>query len=286
MVVTDAASRILAHLLETRTGQQLTLGRRWRIETALGPLMRERGIAGIEQLVATLVAALDPRLSDEVVEALLNNETSFYRDRRSFELLLGGILPRLHAARAAQKRLRIWCAGCATGQEAYSLALEFAENTERWAGWRIELLGTDVSRAAVEQARSGLYSQFEAQRGLPVRQMIRWFGEEQGQRWRIAPQLREAVRFQVHNLLDPPPAAGGFDIILCRNVMLYFPEATRRAAFATLARAAAPDACLMLGAGETIIGQTDDFIPDPDHRGLYLRAPAAAAHETARRARA
>ncbi len=271
MQVNDASSRILAGLLEAQTGQQLTMSRRWRIETALQPLMRERGIASLDGLVAALVARGDERLADAVVEALLNNETFFFRDRQAFELLLGPAVQRLAAARRHERRLAIWCAGCSTGQEAYSIAMHFAEQKARWSGWTIDILGTDISRSAIDQARSGVYSQFEVQRGLPVMQMMRWFEEAPGLTWRISDDLLRAVRFQVHSLVEPPPHPGGFDIILCRNVLLYFAAAMRRMAFARLTEASAADAVLMLGAGETVIGQSDDFVSDPDCRGLYVR---------------
>lgn len=275
MEVSDASSRILAGLLEARTGQQLTMSRRWRIETALQSLMRERQIGSLDQLVATLVAGREPALSDSVVEALLNNETYFFRDRMPFDLLLGPVLTRLERARAKERRIRIWSAGCSTGQEAYSLALTFAEQKIRWHGWTIDIVATDVSRSAIDQARGGVYSQFEVQRGLPVMQMMRWFEEAPGLTWRIASELQRAVRFHVHSLVEPPPQPGTFDIILCRNVLLYFSQAMRRIAFTRLAEASAPDGVLMLGAGETVIGQSDDFVTDPECRGLYLhRAPA------------
>ena len=277
MEVDDASSRILAGLLETRTGQQLTISRRWRIETALKSLMRERNITTLDQLIATLVAGREPSLAEEVVEALLNNETYFYRDRAPFELLMKGALRRIERTRAAEKRISIWCAGCSTGQEVYSLAMSFAEDRLRWQGWKIDILGTDVSRSAVERARAGLYSQFEVQRGLPVLQMIRWFDEEEGQQWRLQSQIRNSVRFQIHSLTETPPRPGRFDVILCRNVLLYFSQPMRRLVFDRLAQASAPDAVLMLGAGETIIGQTEAFVSDPDHRGLYMRRDEAEA---------
>jgi chemotaxis protein methyltransferase CheR len=276
MPMSDSSSRILAGLLEARTGQQLTISRRWRIETALQPLMRERGIGSLDGLVAALVARSDERLAEAVVEALLNNETFFFRDRQAFELLLGPGLGRLEALRRRERRLAIWCAGCSTGQEAYSIAMHFAENKARWSGWTIDIVGTDVSRCVVEQAKSGVYSQFEVQRGLPVLQMMRWFEELPGAAWRIAPDLRRAVRFEVASLVAPAAPAERFDIILCRNLLLYFSSEMRRAAFARLASAAAEDGALMLGAGETVIGQTDAFVSDPDCRGLYLRVPAQA----------
>jgi chemotaxis protein methyltransferase CheR len=273
MQVSDASSRILAGLLEARTGQQLTMSRRWRIETALQPLMRERGIGSLDGLVAALVARSDERLAEAVVEALLNNETFFFRDRQAFETLLGPGLSRLEALRGGTRRLALWCAGCSTGPEAYSIAMHFAEQKARWAGWTIDIVGTDVSRSAVEQAKSGVYSQFEVQRGLPVVQMMRWFEELPGAAWRIAPDLRRSVRFEVASLVAPAAPAERFDIILCRNVLLYFSAERRRAAFARLACASAEDGALMLGAGETVIGQTEAFASDPDCRGLYLRVP-------------
>ena len=249
------------------------MSRRWRIETALKTLMRDREIASLDQLITRLIAGDEPALGDAVVEALLNNETYFYRDRAPFDLLINGALRRLERTLAKTRQIRIWCAGCSTGQEVYSLAMSFAEDRLRWQEWRVDILGTDVSRSAIEKARSGLYSQFEVQRGLPVVQMMRWFTEEPGNQWRIAPQIRDSVRFQVHSLREPPPAPGQFDVILCRNVLLYFGEETRKSVFAKLANFIADDGCLMLGAAETVIGHTHQFIPDPDFRGLYVRRP-------------
>jgi chemotaxis protein methyltransferase CheR len=268
MQVSDSSSRILAGLLEARTGQQLTMNRRWRIETALASLLRERGIATLDELITILVMGREPALATHVVEALLNNETYFFRDRQPFDLLTAQALPALAKARADKKRLRIWSAGCSTGQEVYSLAMLFAEDPLKWQGWTIDILGTDVSGTVVDRARSGTYSQFEVQRGLGIAQMIRWFEECDGG-WRAVEPVRKPVRFQVHNLLEPPPHPGQFDIILCRNVLLYLSADTRAQAFDRLASAMAPDAVLMLGAGETVIGQTKRLAADRDCRGLY-----------------
>ena len=276
MEVSDSSSRILAALLEVRTGQKLAMSRRWRIETALKVLMRERGIATLDQLIASLVTGREPSLAAEVVDALLNNETFFFRDRGPFELLLNDALRRFERARAADKKLAIWCAGCATGQEVYSIAMSIAEEPARWQGWSIDILGTDISHTAVERAREGLYSQFEVQRGLSVTQMMRWFKEEPVSQWRIADTLRNAVRFEVHSLRDEVPNPGTFDVILCRNVLLYFAPDARKIAFERLAAASAPDACLMLGAAETVIGHTHEFVPDKELRGLYARVQPAA----------
>ncbi|HUE78915.1 MAG TPA: protein-glutamate O-methyltransferase CheR [Sphingomicrobium sp.] len=268
MQVSDSSSRILASLLEARTGQQLTMSRRWRIETALASLLRERGIASLDELITILVMGREPSLSNQVVEALLNNETYFFRDRTPFDLLSGHALPALARRRATSRRIRIWSAGCSTGQEAYSLAMLFAENEPAWSGWTIDILATDVSGAVIDRARSGIYTQFEVQRGLGINQMIRWFEEcETG--WRAVEALRKPVRFRVHNLLEPPPHPGDFDIVLCRNVLLYLCAEKRTLAFERLASAMAPDGWLMLGAGETVIGQTRKLTADTAARGLY-----------------
>lgn len=268
MQISDSSIRILAGLLEARTGQQLTLSRRWRIETALSTLLRERGIATLDELITILVMGKEPSLSQKVVEALLNNETYFFRDRAPFDMLQRHAVPELARRRQNAKRLRIWSAGCSTGQEVYSLAMLFAEEPEKWSGWTIDILGTDVSTLCVDRARIGAYSQFEVQRGLGINQMIRWF-EESSDGWRAVEALRRPIRFQVHNLLEPPPSPRGFDIVLCRNVMLYLSPEKKTLAFERIASAMAEDAWLMLGAGETVIGQTNKLGADVDARGLY-----------------
>jgi chemotaxis protein methyltransferase CheR len=262
----SSAIRVLGGLLEARTGQQLVAGRQWRIETALKPVARSLGLDGVDSLVAKLVSAKEEALATHVVEALLNNETSFFRDPGVFDLLNSTAFDRLRIARRDTKRLRIWSAGCSTGQEPYSLAIQFCEAEARWSGWSLDISATDVSEAAVMRARRGRYSQFEIQRGLPARTMLRWF-EQNGEDWVIDNRLRRMVRFATHSLITPPP--GQFDVILCRNVLMYFAPATRRTVFERLREALAPDGILMLGAGETVIGQTTRFAADPVLRGLY-----------------
>ncbi|MES2001636.1 MAG: protein-glutamate O-methyltransferase CheR [Pseudomonadota bacterium] len=268
MQISDSSSRILAGLLEARTGQQLTMSRRWRLETALSALLRERGISTLDELITILVMGREPSLSEKVVEALLNNETYFFRDRAPFDLLARHALPELAKRRHESRRLRIWSAGCSTGQEVYSLAMLFVEDHQSWAGWTIDILGTDVSSHCVDRARAGTYTQFEVQRGLGINQMIKFF-EESGDGWRAVEALRKPIRFQVHNLLEPPPHPGGFDIVLCRNVLLYLSADKKALAFERLASSMAKDGWLMLGAGETVIGQTSKLGSDINARGLY-----------------
>src|SRR5690242_1774576 len=268
MQISDSSSRILAGLLEARTGQQLTMNRRWRLETALGAILRERDIGTLDELITILVMGKEPSLSQKVVEALLNNETYFFRDRAPFDLLARHALPELAQRRQTTRRLKIWSAGCSTGQETYSLAMLFAEEPQKWRGWTVDILGTDVSTSCIDRARRGIYSQFEVQRGLGIQQTIRWF-EECPDGWRAVEDIRKPLRFQEHNLLEPPPHPGGFDIVLCRNVMLYLNPDKKALSFERLASAMAEDGWLMMGAGETVIGQTNRLGADINARGLY-----------------
>jgi chemotaxis protein methyltransferase CheR len=267
--ISDGAVRTLAGLLKARTGQQLALGRRWRIDTVLRPLIEQHGIPSLDELVYRIVSGRDAALADEAIEALLNHETFFYRDLQAFRLLDEQGLGRLHAARSDTRRLRIWSAGCSTGQEAYTIAMMISERPDRWRGWTIDILGTDLSPAAVERARLGRYSHFEIQRGLPVAQMLRRFDRD-GEHWQASSLLRQAVQFRVHNLLTPPPV-GLFDVVLCRNVLFYFSPDVRTLVFGRIAGAIQADGVLMLGAGETAMGQTDAFVSDFEARGLYRK---------------
>ena len=264
MEVSEESHLIIADLLRERTGQQLDESRRWRVASALGNVFRAHGISNIDQLVCLLDQprrrAMDPDLATEVVEALLNNETYFFRDKPSFDQLPATILPALARRRARERRLSIWCAGCSTGQEAYSLAMLFENQPERWAGWSIEILGTDISHRAIRTAQDGRYTQFEVQRGLGVAQMLSYF-DERPDGWQIREPMRKLTRFRQHHVLRGPPTRRKHDLILCRNVLLYFDEPTRRRAFEQISASLASDGFLMLGAGETIVSHTRKFDP-------------------------
>lgn len=266
MEMTPLAARSLAGLLEQETGQELVSNRRWRIETALQPLMRQHNISSLDML-AGLAAQPGSPLREDVVEALLNHETSFYRDLSVFKSIGDDMLPLLAQQRTSVKRLRLWSAGCSTGQEVYSLAFLFAGRNGSWDDWSIDILGTDVSPQTIAQARNGTYSHFEVQRGLPITELIARF-DQNGDDWRVRSVQKPRLSFMVHNLLESPPS-GQFDIILCRNVLLYFAAERRRTVLDRLASALAPDGMLILGAGETVLGQTDAFTPDPQLRGVY-----------------
>ena len=263
------AMRVLAGLLESRTGQILSENRSWRIETALKPVLRANALADLEALVAKLLSGPERKLSDDVVNALLNNESSFFRDPQMFQLVSSELLPRLQTTKN-DRNLRIWCAGCSTGQEAYSLAMQFRKDAERWKGWRISILATDISTAAITQAKSGIFSQIDVQRGLAISDLLKWF-EPVGDDWKASDELRQMIDFRQDNLFDPHVPGGPYDLILCRNVLLYFSLEMRRKVFDRLAQHSRAGGYLLLGAGETVIGQTPDFIASRDFRGSYER---------------
>lgn len=243
------------------------------METALKPVLRNHGLSDIDDLAARLLAHRDPRLEEEVVNALLNNESSFFRDLQTFDMIHRHILPAIHADRK-DRVLRIWSAGCSTGQEVYSLAIQLRNEMALWRGWRIEILATDISTAAIDQARSGVFSQMDVQRGLAVGDLIKWF-EPVGDEWRASPELRRMIDFRTDNLFDARAPAGEYDLLLCRNVLLYFTQERRQSVFRLLLRHSHERSVLLLGAGETVIGHSEDFIPHPDFRGGYGRRLAA-----------
>ena len=230
MALSDASHRIIADLLASRTGQELTESRLWRVPSALSSIFRERGISNVDQLVCLLANPGESKLAKDVIEALLNNETYFFRDHAYFATLANQVLPELARERTATRRLSIWSAGCSTGQEVLSLAMMFVQQPARWAGWQVDILGTDISSKAIATARAGRYTQFEIQRGISVAQMLNFFSETTGG-WQAADRIRGMARFQQHNVLDPVPAPARFDLILCRNVLLYFDIATRQRVF-------------------------------------------------------
>lgn len=265
----ESAYRVLMGVLESRTGQTLSPNRIWRIEMSLKPVMQRHGIADLDALVAALVTSNSRQLLDDTVDAMLNNETYFYREHSVFDDIASNALEHLRQINARQRRLTIWHCGVSTGQEAYSMAMLLAEQDRKWAGWRIDIVGTDVSYHAIGRARVGLYSQFEIQRGLPVQRMVRWFDQTEAG-WLAKADLRRRIDFSVQNMLtDRPPLAGTADLIFCRNLLLYFSADMRKKAFAKLRTMAAPQSFLVLGAGETVLGQTDQFVASPRLRGLY-----------------
>ena len=259
----------LRQLLRQRSGLVLSAEKQYLAESRLLPVARKHGLAGLTELVAKLKAATAAPLGVEVVEAMTTNESFFYRDKVPFEHFRATIMPALLAARAREKRIRIWCTAAATGQEPYSLAMSLKGLGAALAGWRVEILATDISNEVLEKAKAGIYSQFEVQRGLPIQQLVKFFSQV-GEAWQIAQEIRAMVHFRPLNLLNDFSALGTFDVVFCRNVLIYFDQANKIAVLNRIARQMPDDGFLVLGAAETVIGLTEALKPLADKRGLYV----------------
>ncbi len=246
----------LGRLLQEQSGLYLGPGKEYLVEARLGPVAACLGHPTLEGLVRSLRMAPQPLVVKQVCEAMTTNESLFFRDGTPFTLLRDHVLPGLIEARRASRRLRIWCAAASTGQEPYSVAMTLATLVPPLAGWNVEILATDYSRAAIARATAGVYNHFEVQRGLPVSMLLRFF-KQRGNDWKISEEMRRAVTFREVNLLDSYAGLGTFDLVFCRNVLIYFDVQTKRDVLERLARVMAPDGYLFLGAAETAVGLTD-----------------------------
>jgi chemotaxis protein methyltransferase CheR len=268
----------LRGVLKQRSGLDLSADKQYLVESRLVPLARKTGLAGIPELVQKMKSGAEV-LTTEVVEAMTTNETFFFRDKVPFDHLRDTILPALLQSRASRKSLRIWSAACSTGQEPYSIAMCLKEKAAQLAGWRIEIVGTDLSQEVLDKSRAGIYSQFEVQRGLPIQLLVKYFAQI-GELWQLNSEIRGMVQYRQLNLLQDFSSLGKFDVVFCRNVLIYFDQQTKTQIFERIARVTEPDGMLMLGAAESVVGITNAFRPFPDKRGLYqpnvgeVRAPA------------
>ena len=261
----------LQTLLKDRSGLILTEEKQYLLECRLMPLARESGLESLSDLVQALRRQTDDQLVVKVTEAMTINESLFFRDKSPFENFTQLMLPALAASRAPMKKLRIWCAAASTGQEPYSLAITIKENGAKIPGWDVELIGTDLSSEVLEKARAGLYSQFEVQRGLPIQMLVKYFAQV-GSMWQIDAGVRAMVDYRQLNLLESFQHLGTFDIIFCRNVLIYFDAETKKDIFERMARQLQPDGYLVLGAAETVIGHSAHFTPAEGVRGVYVKS--------------
>ncbi len=258
----------LRKLLKDRSGLVLSSDKQYLVESRLVPLARKAGLSGIGELVSKMKAGSET-LTVDVVEAMTTNETFFFRDKVPFEHFRETMIPKVMQARANRKSLRIWCAAGSTGQEPYSLAMALKEMGSLLSGWRLEIIATDISQEVQEKAKAGIYSQFEVQRGLPIQLLVKYF-KQVGEMWQINPEIRAMVQHKPLNLLHDFSHLGVFDIVFCRNVLIYFDQDTKIGVFNRLVRSMESDGFLALGAAETVVGLTDAFKPYPDKRGLYF----------------
>jgi chemotaxis protein methyltransferase CheR len=265
--VTPQDYEYLRKLLKERSGLDLSADKQYLVESRLVPLARKASLAGIPELVQKMKTGAEA-LTTEVVEAMTTNETFFFRDKIPFDHLKEAVLPALVQARAARRSLRIWCAASSTGQEPYSIAMCLKEASHLFAGWRTEIVATDLSQEVLEKSRAGIYSQFEVQRGLPIQMLVKYFTQN-GELWQLNSEIRGMVQHRQLNLLQDFSHLGTFDIIFCRNVLIYFDQDTKAKIFERIARMLEPDGVMALGAAESVVGITSAFRPYPDRRGLY-----------------
>lgn len=248
--------------------------KQYLVESRLMPIVRRERLSGLDELVLILQRKQSPKLAKDVIEAMTINETYFFRDKSPFDQFRNAILPALVAARQKERRLRIWSAAASSGQEAYSLAMILDEHAAKIPGWKIEIIGTDLSEQVLDKARKGIYSQFEVQRGLPTPMLLRHFNQI-GESWQISEAMRSKVTFRPLNLLSDFNTLGRFDLIFCRNVLIYFDTTLKADILARMTRILAPDGYLTLGASESLIGLKTDLVSHPDQRGVFVHQTSA-----------
>ena len=257
----------VSQLLRKRAGIVLTGDKMYLLESRLAPLARKEGLPSIDDLIHVVRARRDERLIGQLVDVMTTNETFFFRDKTPFEHMKDPILPLLGQARKGN-RIRIWCAASSTGQEPYSIAMMLDQNPALTQGVPVEIVATDISDRCLERARQGLFTQFEVQRGLPIQMLMHYFTQQDDQ-WRISERLRQMVTFKKLNLIDANYGMGKFDVVFCRNVLIYFDAPTKAAVLDRIASSVNPGGFLMLGAAETLVGSSQAFEPTQDRRGLY-----------------
>jgi chemotaxis protein methyltransferase CheR len=277
MTVTDF--EFICQILRERSGLVLTNDKAYLLESRLLPVARKWKLATFDDLVRTIRTRMDETVIRDVVEAMTTNESFFFRDTKPFDQFKQMVLPAMLKNRAGNRTIRIWSAACSSGQEPYSLAMILSEMAAQLNGWKIEIVGTDLSTEILGRAKEGMYSQFEVQRGLPITMLVKYFAQI-GDRWQINAKIRGMVQFREFNLLQDPTPLGRFDVVFCRNVLIYFDQTTKTRVLNNVAKMMPEDGFLFLGGAETVLGITDRFQMVPGQRGVYgvatAQRPAAA----------
>jgi chemotaxis protein methyltransferase CheR len=278
--MTPAAFATLAALLKTKSGLAIGPDKQYLLTTRLAPILKQQNLADLTALADRLRAPGHDALAREVVEAMTTNESFFFRDDKPFAHFRAQALPSLLAVRPPEAKLRIWSAAASSGQEAYSLAMILAECGARLAGRTVEIVGTDIARDQLARARDGRYTQFEVQRGLPIQMLMKYFTKDAAG-WRVKDAIRASAEFREWNLLGDLRPLGTFDVVFCRNVLIYFDQPTKTRVLEAIARQMPADGVLYLGGAETVLGITDRFVPLAGEHGVYGRAGAATAQRLA-----
>lgn len=249
-------------LLKEKSGLHLIPDQSYMLDSRLGPIAKKWGYFSLESMTIALQGVPDKHLVSDIIEAMASTETSFFRDMGPFDHIRDMVIPAMLKARKTKKKFRVWSAGCSTGQEAYSMAMLIEESKMNGGGWKSEIIATDIAHDALDQARNGVYSRFEVQRGLSIQTLMQYFTQEDN-KWKIAESLRKRISFQPYNLVHPVPFKDPFDIIMCRNVISYFDDDVRKAVLDKLAASLAPDGFLYLGLHESAVGLCEALRPLP-----------------------
>jgi len=257
----------IAKMLKDRSGLIITRDKAYLLESRLVPVARKRGFKGLDDFAPTIRTSGEDVLRD-VTEAMTTNESFFFRDIKPFDQFKEMVLPQLMQTRAAKRSFRIWSAACSSGQEAYSLAMILKEEAAKIPGWKVEIVATDISHEMLDKAKAGLYSQFEVQRGLPISMLVKYF-KKKDETWQIDPAIRGMVTFKEYNLLHDLKSLGQFDVVFCRNVLIYFDQPTKTTVLESISKIMPDDGILYLGGAETVLGISERFKPIPSQRGIY-----------------
>jgi|CXWL01.1.fsa_nt_gi chemotaxis protein methyltransferase CheR len=259
----------LAGILKQRSGLALSDDKAYLIESRLLPIARSRGLQDIPQLCNLLRNSPNEALLTEITEAMTTNESSFFRDIKPYDSLRKDVLPMLMARPSVQKTLRIWSAACSTGQEPYTISICLKEDAAKLAGWNFEIVASDLAKKVVDKAKDGIYSQFEAQRGLPIQILMKYFTSLPDTSWQLKDIIRSSVQFKLQNLLTDYGSLGKFDVVFCRNVLIYFDEQTKAQITEKMARSITKDGVLIIGATESLIDPKGLFAAIENFRGAY-----------------
>lgn len=259
---------LLRCIVKGRSGLTLSPDKAYLLENRLMAVARKWGMNDIEGLATTVRGMPNEELLREITEAMTTNETLFFRDQSPFDQLEKIVLPRLREARSEKRHIRIWSAGCSSGQEPYSVAMVVKQMGSAFEDWRVDIVATDISRTMLDKARTGLYTQFEVQRGLPIAMLMKFFSQA-GDKWELDPGIRAMVDFDEFNLLNDPAPLGRFDIVFCRNVLIYLDQETKTLVLDNIRKLMPDDGVLYMGGAETVMGVTENFQPVSEHRGMY-----------------
>lgn len=268
MTIAAQDFEFLKDFLYNESGLSISTDKMYLLESRLNPIVKAMDLSDLSGLI-TKLKAKDSSACHEVVEAMTTNETFFFRDTHPFEKFTDVALPQVMKSKPAGSTIRIWCAACSSGQEPYSLAILLKENQAKFGAYNFEIIATDLSEDILQTARTAKYTQFEVQRGMPITLLVKYF-TQQGTEWFLNDDIKNMVKFEKFNLLDPMTKYGTLDIIFCRNVLIYFDATTKGKVLGELHSHCAKHGFLFLGGAETVVGITDQFKPLPGERGLYI----------------